>query len=206
MLRYAITSGSHSGVSDETLASARRWSGEGVDYVQLREKHLEPGGLVRLAKAMLAVFEQDGGKTRLLVNHRADVAVATGCGVHLTSQPGELTAAQVRTLFADCRIGPPPHPPERHPPVIGISCHTIDDVRRAASAGVDLILFGPVFEKRVSGEVVAEGMGIDALQQASALAGQTPLLALGGVTASNAARCIEAGAAGVAGIRLFLSP
>jgi thiamine-phosphate pyrophosphorylase len=79
----------------------------------------------------------------------------------------------------------------------------MEEVRRAAGNGVDLILFGPVFEKRVADVVVVEGLGLDALQEACAAAEGTPVLALGGVTWPRAELCIEAGAAGVAGIRLF---
>jgi thiamine-phosphate pyrophosphorylase len=64
-------------------------------------------------------------------------------------------------------------------------------------------LFGPVFEKRVDGEMVGKGVGLEKLQEACNEAGNTPVLALGGVTWPRAELCIEAGASGVAGIRLF---
>lgn len=190
MLKCAITSGE----GWAAMEHVRRWSQEGVDFVQLREKQMEAGELVNLAVAMLAVLRASG-KTKLLVNSRADVAVAAGAdGVHLTSRTDELTPQQVREVFRAAGAGKP---------VIGVSCHTVDAVRRAAGSGVELILFGPVFEKRVADVVVVEGLGLDALQEASAAAGRTPVLALGGVTWPRAELCIEAGAAGVAGIRLF---
>jgi thiamine-phosphate pyrophosphorylase len=200
MLRYAITSGEDASPGDasiiqERIAQARRWAAEGMDYVQLREKQLEAGELVRLAVAMQAALREYGGRTKLLVNNRADVAAAAGAdGVHLTSQPGELTAEQVRRVFAASR---------RREPVVSASCHTVAEVKRAISGRVDLILFGPVFEKRVVGEVVVAGAGLEALREACKIAGVTPVLALGGVTKENAALCIETGAAGIAGIRLF---
>jgi thiamine-phosphate pyrophosphorylase len=64
-------------------------------------------------------------------------------------------------------------------------------------------LFGPVFEKRVEGIVVVAGVGLERLREACAAAGGIPVLALGGVTWESAERCVAAGAAGVAGIRLF---
>jgi len=68
---------------------ARRWAEEGVEYVQLREKQMAAGEMVRLAEWMVGVFAEHGGKTKLLVNGRADVAVAAGAdGVHLTSVAG----------------------------------------------------------------------------------------------------------------------
>ena len=195
MLRYAITSGTHSGTSSETLENARRWSAEGVEYVQLRESHLGAGEQVKLANAMLAIFQEDGSKTKLLINHRADVAIVTGSGVHLTAKPGELTAMQVRQVFATLH--------DSQPYAVSVSCHTLEDVHHAIAMGADLILFGPVFEKRVAGELILAGTGLEALGRACGIANHTPVLALGGVTDSNAAQCVEAGAAGVAGIRLF---
>jgi thiamine-phosphate pyrophosphorylase len=190
MLRCAITGGD--GWAEMT--HVRRWAAEGVEFVQLRQKQLAAGELVRLAAAMRVELPA-GGRTKLLVNGRADVAVAAGAdGVHLTSRAGELTAEQVRRVFRAAGAGVP---------VVSASCHAVDEVRRAADEGVALILFGPVFEKRVTGEVVAAGVGLEALRAACAVAGETPVLALGGVTWESAAACVEAGAAGVAGIRLF---
>ncbi len=194
MLRYAITSGTDAGLGEGNVSRARVWAFEGIEYVQLREKRLEVRELVRVARAMVGVFREEDARTRLLVNSRADVAVAAGAaGVHLTSRPGELTAKQVRRVFAAAGRAA----------VVSSSCHSVLDVRRAVDQGVDLVLFGPVFEKRLEGTVVVAGVGMEALREACEVAGGTPVLALGGVTEGNAAGCMEAGAAGVAGIRLF---
>jgi thiamine-phosphate pyrophosphorylase len=67
----------------------------------------------------------------------------------------------------------------------------------------DYILFGPIFEKRVAGELLHEGIGLERLGEACRCAEEIPVLALGGVTPANAGACIAAGAAGVAGIRMF---
>jgi thiamine-phosphate pyrophosphorylase len=196
MLRYAITAGE--GAGTQAAMRARRWAAEGIDYVQLREKQMPAGEMVRLAERLVGAFAEHGGKTKLLVNGRTDVAAAAGAdGVHLTSGPGELTAEQARRVFAA---------PGRAEPVVSASCHTLDDVGRAVAEGVGLILFGPVFEKRVEGEVVMPGLELMMLQAACLVAGIIPVFALGGVTGDNAAACLEAGAAGVAGIRLFAQP
>jgi len=200
VIRCAITDGSRFGDTAEArraglLADAVRWSELGVDFVQMREKTLAAGELVDLATAMMAVFRENGGTTKLLVNGRADIALAAGAdGVHLTSTADELSPKQVRQLFA--RAG-------RKAPVIGASCHSIAEVERARDEGVDLILFGPVFEKRIIGALVSEGVGLHALRRACAAAKGIHVLALGGVSEHNASISIEAGAAGVAGIRLF---
>jgi thiamine-phosphate pyrophosphorylase len=190
MLKCAITSGE----GWAALEHVRRWSHEGVQYVQLREKQLAAGELVKLAAAMRAGL-RGSGETKLLVNGRPDVAVAAGAdGVHLTAQEGELTVEQVRAVFGAAGAGTP---------MISVSCHTLEEVRRGVSEGVDFILFGPVFEKRADGEMVGEGVGLEKLQEACEVADRTPVLALGGVTWPRAELCIEAGASGVAGIRLF---
>jgi len=177
------------------LADAARWAELGVDFVQLREKSLDVGELAELARAMIEVFRKHGGTTKLLVNGRVDVAIAAGAdGVHLTSGAAELTCAQVRALFTGAGRGEA---------VVGASCHTLAEVKRAREAGVDLILFGPMFEKRVRDVVVSEGVELELLRAASEAAGPTPVLALGGVDEENASICLEAGAAGIAGIRCF---
>ena len=81
-------------------------------------------------------------------------------------------------------------------PVVGVSCHTVADVVAATQAQATLAVFGPVFEK-----AGATASGLGGLR--SACRTELPVLALGGVTTENARLCIEAGAAGIAGIRMF---
>ena len=207
MIRYAITDASTthapdapSRLRDALLADARRWRDQGVDMIQLREKALPTGVLASLAHALMQTLEHPGPsvpqhRPLLLVNARADVAAAAGAdGVHLTSQPDELTPAQVRIVFA--RAG-------RRRPTVAVSCHTLDDVQRARSAEADWIVFGPVFEKRVAGRLVQPGSGLARLAEACRAAAPVPVLALGGITAANTDACRAAGAQGIAGIRLF---
>jgi thiamine-phosphate pyrophosphorylase len=190
MLRCAITNGQYS------MGDAGRWVQDGVDFIQLREKRMNAAELIDLARTILeeiAAVPRAG--TQLLINGRADVAIAAGAaGVHLTSHPDELSPEQVRTVFASA--GSPA-------PVISVSCHTLDEVRRAHEAQVNFILFGPVFEKRVARQLIQDGSGLQALAVACQAAAGTPVLALGGVTLENTAACLAAGAAGIAAIRLF---
>ena len=202
MIRYAITDGARFGADAAAgadpkarlaglVADAARWADLGVDFVQLREKTLGGSELLRLASAMVGVFREQGGTTKLLVNGRADVALAAGAdGVHLTASADELTVEQVRRVFGEAAV-------------VSVSCHSVEEVRRARKMGADLVLFGPVFGKSVEGSLVVEGVGLEALREACEVAGGVKVLALGGVDAENAADCVEAGAAGIAGIRLF---
>jgi thiamine-phosphate pyrophosphorylase len=190
MLRCAITDRGYS------PADARRWAENGVEFVQLRDKSMDAGELAKLARAILKDLAQISGTgPRLLINNRTDVAIAAGAaGVHLTAHADELIPEQVRQVFAIAA---------RPAPVISISCHTLEEVQRARTASVDLILFGPVFEKRVGGKQVSAGVGLEVLHEACVAAGDIPVLALGGVTSELSEDCLRAGARGVAGIRLF---
>jgi thiamine-phosphate pyrophosphorylase len=217
MLRYAIT-GRLRFAADEParqaalLAQGARLAADGIDFIQLREKDLSAAALAALARRLLATLRADPTHPapRLLINSRADIAIATCAdGVHLTSAPGSLTPAQVRTLYAAASL------PE---PIVSLSCHTLAEVARAASFAPDerptLILFGPVFEKVIAEDRAPEkslgdkkispGTGLDLLRAACAAAAPVPVLALGGINRSNTDACLDAGAAGVAAIRLFL--
>jgi thiamine-phosphate pyrophosphorylase len=186
------------------LQQAQSLAEHGVDFVQLRERDLEAGALASLARKILAVLRSHAKAPKLLINSRADIAVATGAdGVHLTSATGELTPADIRRLYASAGL------PE---PIISISCHALSEIPSAREA--TLILFGPVFEKVVStvhtphtaDELVSDGIGLNLLHLACTTAAPTPVLALGGITPENTSATLQAGAAGVAAIRMFLAP
>jgi thiamine-phosphate pyrophosphorylase len=200
MLRYAITSralypGDELQQQAALLRETRRWIADGIDLVQLREKDLPAAEIAALAREILQAITTAASPTRLLLNSRPDIAIATAAhGVHLTATPNELTPAQVRSL---CAVA------NRPAPIITISCHTLQDVHRARANQADAIVFAPVFEKIVAGQTVTPGQGLDRLRAACLAAAPVPVYALGGVTFKNAPACLDAGAAGIAGIRLF---
>jgi thiamine-phosphate pyrophosphorylase len=209
MLRYAITDRVRAAPIDESAAEASllcqvaTLAEVGVNYIQLREKDLAAGALVLLARKLLAILRAAPNAPKLLINARADVAVAVGAdGVHLTSAVGSLTPADVRQLYASAGLPKP---------IVSVSCHTLNEISHARAAAATLILFGPVFEKVIatceSGApieaVVSEGIGLNLLHLACTTASPIPVLALGGITAENTASALEAGSAGIAAIRLF---
>ena len=192
----------------EKIAEAARC---GVEYIQLREKDLSVRELLRLAQEALDRVREVaplavGESTRLLINSRVDVALSSGAhGVHLRSD--DISAADARVIYE--RSGARHRPMASDHFFIAVSCHTASGVRRAASEGADLAVFAPVFEK--GGQ---PGAGLEALRAACREAAtvsspepsptvKLPVLALGGVTLQNARDCMEAGAAGIAAIRLF---
>ena len=196
MLLYYITDGSQF-TGDEaarrsrlltTIAEAARC---GVDYIQLREKDLSPSQLEILAReAQHLRTENQKLKTVFLINSRTDIALASGAqGVHLRSN--DILPSEVKTVWTQgTGTGASL--------TVAVSCHSRAEVARAAQEGADFAVFGPVFEKARS---PASPTGLDALQEACQE--KIPVLALGGITLENAKACIQAGAAGIAAIRLF---
>ncbi len=160
---------------------AERAKASNIDYIQLREKDLSARDLFGLAVGIVARLAD--GPTRLLVNDRFDIALAAGAaGVHLTSR--SLSPATAR------KHSPPGF-------LIGVSTHTRPELE-AAEGFADFAVCGPVFD--------TPGKSAIGLARFAELIAdlRLPVFALGGVTRENAAQVIEAGAAGIAGIRLFL--
>lgn len=157
----------------------------GVDLIQIREKDLGTRDLVVLVRAVLDAAR--GTSTRVVVNDRLDVALALGAhGVHLGAASLRADAAR--------RIVPPSF-------LIGVSCHSLDEALAADSAGVNYVLLGPIFPTP-SKLRYGPPLGVEKLREVCGRV-KIPALALGGVTVERAARCLEAGAAGIAGISVF---
>jgi thiamine-phosphate pyrophosphorylase len=168
-----------------------------IDFIQLRDKDLPPRDLQVLVHAAVDRVRASGTRTHLLINSHSDVALATGAdGVHLRSK--DVSPADVRSIW---RVA------NKRDPVIAVSCHTELEVVTAKTTGADFVVFGPMFEKKdpslPTSHNVGERWGSPLEQLRSASQHGIPVLALGGVTLENVGSCIQAGASGVAGIRLF---
>ena len=175
------------------LDRLRTAAAAGVDYIQLREKDLSARALESLAKKAVAAVRAASSTTRILINQRADIALASGAdGVHLPG--GSLPPSEIRALWmrACDRV-----------PTIGVSSHCVEDVRYAESHGADFVVLAPIFEKPGTD---LPGLGLDMLALAcggakppdnteSAPQSGFPVLALGGVNLANAGPCLNAGAA-----------
>ena len=168
------------------LAKIAECAAVGVDYIQLREKDLSGRELYRLAEEAMRLIPS-GAHTRLLINSRVDIALASGAhGVHLPASG--LGARDARAIFE--RAG-------KRDALVAVSTHSIEEVLDAREQAADFVVFGPVFEKNA--ELAVSGLA----KLAEACGISIPVFALGGITAENAGLCREQGAAGIAGIRLF---
>lgn len=187
-------SGDDSARSKCLLEKIREAAAARVDFIQLREKDLTSRQLEELARAAMEAVVHTSS-TRLLVNSRTDVALAVAAhGVHLRSQ--DVSVSVVRELWSKW------HARNSKPETrnwVTVSCHSDGEVQAAESQGADFALFAPVFQKRDAPRVRASGLA--ELQRVCRH--NVPILALGGVTLENARDCMDAGAAGIAGIRLF---
>jgi thiamine-phosphate pyrophosphorylase len=174
MIRYYVTDRRQGDV----LRYAARAVRDGVDMIQIREKDLPAAELFDLACRIRDIAA--GSHTKVLINDRLDVAIASGVeGVHL---PGNgLPVSRVRPFVN----------------VLGVSVHTIDEALNAEKDGANFVVFGPVFE--TPGKVA---VGLDALRDVTA-AVRIPVLAIGGITKENTDAVLNSGAAGIAAIRLF---
>ncbi|HEV2989070.1 MAG TPA: thiamine phosphate synthase [Candidatus Angelobacter sp.] len=196
MLFYYITDrqqfpGAEHDKRRQVLSKIAECAAAGVHYVQLREKDLNARELHELAEEAARLVKHTG--SRLLINSRIDVALACrASGVHLPAN--DMPASEARALFV--RAG-------HANPMIGVSCHTVEEVAFGEAHGADFAVFGPVFEKNR----LSNRSGMDDLEKAcnrpQLAAKAMPVLALGGITLENALRCRNTGAAGIAAIRLF---
>ncbi len=157
----------------------------GVDLVQLREKDLPGGELLELAASILAAI---AGRAKLIVNERADVALAAGAhGVQLGEDALPVSAAR-KTVGRGI--------------LIGRSVHSETAAIRAEADGADFLVVGAMFASRSHpGEGPA---GPDLMRRISG-SSRLPLIGIGGITPENAPRVIEAGASGVAVITSILA-
>jgi thiamine-phosphate pyrophosphorylase len=174
MIRYYVTDRRQGDV----LLYVERAIRDGIEMIQVREKDLPSRELYELVNKIRGLAA--GTKTRVLVNDRLDVALAAGIdGVHLPSSG--LPPALVRPLVK----------------LLGVSTHSVSEAIEAEKAHADFIVFGPVFDSPGKTSV-----GLEPLKEVVSSVG-IPVLAIGGITAANAGEVRKAGAAGIAGIRLF---
>ena len=151
----------------------------GGRWLLLREKDLDPDDRRALLARLLPIARPYAA--RVMVSADVEAVLQTGAaGVHLPAG-GDVAAARAA-------LGPGR--------TIGYSAHGLAEAAAAARAGADYVTLSPVFESQ-SKPGYGPALGLAAL---GGIAGSIPIpaVALGGVTAGNAAACMDAGAAGIA--------
>lgn len=158
----------------------------GIGALQIREKDLEDRAVLELAREARAALPPS---TKVLVNGRLDIALAAEAdGAHLPA--GGVPLDALRRRFGSGVL-------------LGRSTHHVEEVEAALRDGADYVTFGPIYPTP-SKERYGPPRGLDELARATKV--PIPVYALGGVTLSRFGEVAEAGAAGVAGIRLFREP
>jgi thiamine-phosphate pyrophosphorylase len=174
MIRYYVTDRHQADI----LACSERAVRDGIDMIQIREKDLPAGELFELVCKVRDIAA--GTTTRVLINDRLDLALAAGVdGVHLPANS-----------FPPSRVRP-------FARLLGVSTHTVDEAIAAEKARADFIVFGPIFDSPGKTSV-----GLEPLRLVASSV-KIPVLAIGGITSRNMESVLQAGAAGIAGIRLF---
>lgn len=154
----------------------------GVKAIQLREKQMPAGELLRIARDIK--IKVNPKKTKIIVNDRIDIAILAGLsGVH--SVTNGIPAESIRK-FCSGKIS-------------GKSVHSATEAIQAEKDGFDYVLFGPVF--RTPAKVkYGKPQGLKKLNDLCSKI-KLPVFAVGGMNPGRAKKCIDAGAYGVAAIR-----
>ena len=179
---YPLTDVQLSGLSH--AEQVRLLSRGGASLIQLREKQMPALEFYEQARAA-----QQAG-VRLIINDRVDIALAVeAAGVHLGQN--DLSPEAARKL-----LGPRA--------VIGYSTHNIDEAISATKLPIDYLAVGPIFSTTTKTDT-APVLGLDGLRAVRSAIGEFPLVAIGGITLTNAREVIDAGADSVAIISALLS-
>ncbi len=200
----------------DPLRLAAEIAGLGLPWLQLRAKTLPAGEFLELAERMQAALAERGGRTRLIVNDRADIAALShAAGLHLGQDDLPLAAAR-RLLPPAALIGFSTHNPSQiraalaQDAALAGAADPIDDRvdDRAAAAPPSLralayLAFGPVFPTATKSNPDPV-TSLEGLRQARALF-RGPLVAIGGIGRENCRAAAAAGADYVAVISAWLS-
>lgn len=169
---------------DEQLARTLLASGARVLQVRIKpEIRIGAGELVRISRMARRLCDEAGAA--LIVNDRIDVALAAAAdGVHLGQT--DLSLRDARRIVGT-RMW------------IGVSTHSLDQVRMARAGGADYLGFGPVFATTTKRDPDAI-QGLTGLRTAVSVAGGLRIVAIGGITPELAPGIHATGVAAVCAI------
>lgn len=170
----------------ETLRLIEKAVRAQVSSIQIREKQLSAKQVFELVSNAARITKNS--KTKLLVNDRADIALAADAdGVHLPAN--SLSAKIIRKNF-----------PENF--IIGVSAHSLKEVEKAKLDGADFATFSPIFATASKAGYGAPH-GVAKLREVVETLGEFPIIALGGIDENNFVEALKAGASGISAIRFL---
>ncbi|NNF57677.1 MAG: thiamine phosphate synthase [Rhodothermaceae bacterium] len=159
----------------------------GVAAVQLRDHAAEAESFAVAVHGLVERLRAVRPDVALLINRHVKGAEALGTGAHVGRRGPSVAEARQR-LGAKA--------------LLSVAAHTLEEARQAAEEGADVVLFSPVFP--TASHPKAEPAGLDALRRTCVALPDVPVVALGGVTPSRVAPCLDAGAHGVAVLSALL--
>lgn len=187
VLKVYVITGSHPSMERSVVDVVRQAIAGGAHLIQLRDKSASTRKLVETGRVIREITAAAG--TVFLVNDRVDIAQAVEAdGVHLGQD--DLPAELARQILGPGKI-------------VGVSVETPAEARDAQEAGADYVAAGPIFAtstKPDAGKPYGPGL-IGRIKAATKL----PVVAIGGINASNLAEVVRAGADGVAVISAVAS-
>jgi thiamine-phosphate pyrophosphorylase len=153
----------------------------GATLIQLRAKQLSSAAFLDMADAAVRLARPY--EANIIVNDRADIAMmSAAAGVHVGQD--DLPASAARRLLGEKAV-------------VGLSTHNVAQIERALREPISYVAAGPVFGTR-SKDTGYAAVGLELVSNAARLAGELPVVAIGGITLENARSVIDAGATSVA--------
>jgi len=182
---YPITDITISGLSH--AAQVERLIAGGARLIQLRDKHSSPREFFTDAESAVTIARSYG--VQIIFNDRVDMALALRAdGVHLGQ--GDVPPEAARKLLGETAV-------------IGFSVHSVEQAKAAMKLPIDYLGIGPVFPTSTK-ERPDPVIGLEGLQRAREVAGEIPLVAIGGIKLQNVPGILDAGANAVALISALL--
>jgi thiamine-phosphate pyrophosphorylase len=170
-------------------AFAKMLAQSGVELIQYRNKNSSSRALFEISSSI--VHQLKGTSVRFIVNDRADVARLSGAGgVHVGQE--DLPVEAARAVFGNGEWNSAGDPANRGHLWVGVSTHTLEQVRAAEATSADYIAVGPIYATATKEKPDAV-VGVDFIRRARELT-RKPLVAIGGITVERAPEVFRAGA------------
>lgn len=167
--------------SRDPVEQARAALAGGARVIQLRAKHAGDREILTWAEAIRALTNEVAA--RFVVNDRFDLAIASQAdAVHLGQD--DLSPEDIPAAF-------------RQRLAIGRSTHDVEQARAVCREGIDYLAYGPVFGTQ-SKDSPYSARGLDALREIMKVAGDLPVVAIGGIDHSNLTELLQTGVCGAA--------